>query len=261
MAWSDIQAAFEFEGECSADALSLLRVLAYAVGRNGYAYCGTEHLARKIGRSSRRTAQAAVNELVARGYVIRLSGRYSGHKNHYFLNIPGALAVNNPVYKSEFCKLAAAEVGKARQEVGKARPLEVGKVAQEVSKAEQAVGKAEQAGWANGDHGKENNETKKREQVGQEGFITKTPPVGTAEFRQKVQRVCNEAGLSQFQIVKFYEHNAFEHWAVLDRLPLEIAAQEWAAAWRKRDPQAWTYEQLQRMRARRFLQSGRFEGE
>ena len=98
MAWSDVQAAFDFKGECSADAISVLRVLAYKVWKRGYAYCGADYIAQAIRRRSRKTVHTAINELVDRGYVYRLSGRYGGVRNVYFINIPGALAANNPVY-------------------------------------------------------------------------------------------------------------------------------------------------------------------
>lgn len=224
MSWAHIQAAFEFTGECSADALHALRIIAYNIRDNEYAFCGTEYLRRKMGRKSRKTAQTAVNELVSRGYIIRESGKLAGHRNHYYLNIPGA---------------PAPMVCKKEPMVSKIRP-------QEMSIKYPPVSISPQIRCVNNAVGKRKDILKKEKVI--QIPLQPTPPIDSPHFKAHVIRICYDCGASQQKAVEFYERNQAENWAVLDHLPLEIAVSQFIQEWKKTDMRSWSLEALNRIK-------------
>lgn len=137
------------------------------------------------------------------------------------------------------------------REVGQIRPAEVGQI-------ELPLGQIPPGGWDRNDHGEkrmiQDNNTRgtSLSQAVQnvppptfdDGLKQKLPPVGTIEFKAFAIRFCLDAGASLAEARRFYEHHQAENWAVLERLPLEIAAMQWVKAWRERDPRAWTLHQL-----------------
>ena len=257
MAWSDVQAAFDFKGECSADAISVLRVLAYKVWKKGYAYCGTEYIAQAIRRRSRKTVHSAINELIERGYVHRFSGRYGGVRNVYFINIPGALAVDNPVYKlalkqieeTGVCKLRPFGECNPRQIVCKPRSERCVKDAPEEGKIEINQDPSDPQESCEGtDYTPPPEpaplptptETPKARQP--------TPPVDSPEFLELAVEVCKKAGATQAEALRFYKQNAAKNWEKIDHMTLEAAAKQYVAEWKVRDIRAWSTEQLNRFK-------------
>ena len=258
MAWKDIVAAFEFKGPCSADALSVLRVIAYNIRDNGFAFCGVDYLTQMIGRKSRKTTHVAINELIARGYIIRESGRFEGHRNHYYLNIPGATskppsrksqAVDNSVESSLQNSPEAKGVCKPRPE--------------EVCKPRPAVCNPVPTGCVEDDPvNRIRNRQIKTDSPIREGAdytpppsippgtppLKPHPPVGSDDFRRDAIQVCYEAGASRSVAEKFFIQHASENWSILEQMPLEIAAMRFVEAWKRSDIRAWSSEALSRYR-------------
>lgn len=242
MAWPDVKAAFDFEGECSADAISILRILAYKMWKTGFAYCGSEYLAKAIRRRTRNTVHTAINELIDRGYIYRFSGRYGGVRNVYFINIPGALAVNNSVYNKAVQQIKETGVCKL-QPFGGDDPYTI-------------VCKPDTRRCVKGAREEVNKKTNKgSESLKSCECVDYTPPPRTApidspEFKEQVRQFCKEAGASDFEAARFYEHNQAEKWEVLVRMPLKTAAEDWVAHWKERDHRGWLHEQLEQIKAR-----------
>ena len=243
MAWSDVQAAFDFKGECSADAISVLRVLAYKVWKRGYAYCGADYIAQAIRRRSRKTVHTAINELIERGYIYRLSGRYGGVRNVYFINIPGALAVNNPVYQEAVKQIQATGVCKLR-------PYEMGNPRQVVCRpgAKRCVNDAPEEGNIENNKSDPPMSCEDVLYTPPPGPVRRTAPVDTPEFRRQALQICIDVGASPSEAARFCEINQADKWAVLEHFPLEIAAQRYVAEWKERDIRAWSTEQISRIK-------------
>ena len=244
MGWKHIAAAFQFkDNDLSETALHVLLRIAWEMRDNDYAFPGTAYIAERI-HVSRKTVQRAINELSASGAISVRSGRFSGHRNHYYLTFKGAPPVDN----------FAGEVGQKRpqqREVGQIRPAEVGQM-------ELPMGQIPTEGWDKNSHGEkriiqENNTTgtSLSQQVANvpppafdDSPKQKLPPVGTIEFKAYAIRFGLDAGASLEEARRFYEHHQAENWTILERLPLEIAAMQWVKAWRERDPRGWTNHQL-----------------
>ena len=266
MSWKHISAAFQYRGDgLSETALHVLLRIAWEMRDNDYAFPGTAYLAERL-RVSRKTVQRAVNELAAAGAITVRSGRFSGHRNHYYLTFPGAPAVdivdgggtNPPSSVPPPVDNSWGEVGQMRpheREVGQTRPDEVGQ-------PELPLGQILRGGWDKTDHGEKKikQENIKREislsQAAQnvpppafdDGPKQKLPPVGTIEFKSYAVRFCLDAGASLEEARGFYEYHQAENWTILEHLPLEIAAMQWVKTWRKRDPRGWTLHQLAELR-------------
>ena len=244
MGWKHIAAAFQFkDNDLSETALHVLLRIAWEMRDNDYAFPGTAYIADRI-HVSRKTVQRAINELSAAGAITVRSGRFSGHRNHYYLTFTGAPPVD----------ILAGEVGQKRPhegEVGQKRPDEVGQ-------PELDLGQILCGRWDKSDHGEkkirqENNTTgtSLSQQVANvpppafdDGTKQKLPPVGTIEFKAYAIRFGLDAGASLEEARKFYEHHQAENWTILEHLPLEIAAMQWVKSWRERDPRGWITHQL-----------------
>lgn len=268
MAWKHIVAAFRYtENDLSETALHVLLRIAWEMRDNDYAFPGTAYIAERI-HVSRKTVQRAINELSASGAITVRSGRFSGHRNHYYLTFKGAPPVDNlggggtnatPQEQIDVLDVLTG-VGQERpqkREVGQIRPAEVGQT-------ELPLGQIPTEGWDKNDHGekkiRQDNNTQGTSlsqavrnvppPTFDDGPKQKLPPVGTIEFKSFAVRFCLDAGASLEEARKFYEHHQAENWTILERLPLEIAAMQWVKAWRERDPRGWTMHQLAEMQRR-----------
>lgn len=258
MSWKHIAAAFQFkDNDLSETALHVLLRIAWEMRDNDYAFPGTAYIAERI-HVSRKTVQRAINELSASGAITVRSGRFSGHRNHYYLTFKGAPTVDNPVDNSP------TGVGQMRPHAG-----EVGQMRRaEVGQPELKLGQMSPERWDKNGHGEEintqvknNTGTQMIQQVENvppptfdDGPKQKLPPVGTVEFKSFAVRFCLDAGASLEEARRFYEHHQAENWAVLEHLPLEIAAAQWVKDWRRRDPRGFAYHQLDELRRREAYQ-------
>lgn len=271
MAWKHIAAAFKYtENDLSETALHILLRIAWEMRDNDYAFPGTRYLAERI-HVSRKTVQRAIKELTEAGAITVRSGRFCGHKSHYYLTFKGAPPVDNsmgggtnPTSPSvdnmggggtNPTPTAPREVGQIRPqegEVGQFRPAEVGQT-------ELPLGQIPPEGWDKNALGEKRIRQDNNTQVSlsqlvrnvppptfDDGLKQKIPPVGTIEFKSFAIRFCLDAGATLEEAHKFYEHNQAEGWKVLGPggLPLEIAALQWVNKWHERDPRGWTNHQL-----------------
>lgn len=259
MGWKHIAAAFQYrDNDLSETALHVLLRIAWEMRDNDYAFPGTAYLADRI-HVSRKTVQRAVNELAQAGAITVRSGRFSGHRNHYYLTFKGAPPVDN--FDGGGTNPTSPSVDNSPTGVGQIRPHSrgVGQIRpNEVGQMELALGQMPPEGWDKNDLGEKrirqdnNIQATSLSQAVQnvppptfdDGPKQKLPPVGTIEFKSFAIRFCLDAGASLAEARKFYEHHQAENWAILKHLPLEIAALEWVKAWRERDPRAWTLQQL-----------------
>ena len=262
MAWKHIAAVFQFrDNDLSETALHVLLRIAWEMRNNDYAFPGTAYIAERI-HVSRKTVQRAIKELTEAGAITVRSGRFSGHKSHYYLTFKGAPPVdiaggggtNATPYTPTTVDNPPREVGQMRPregEVGQIRTAEEGQT-------ELDLGQIPTEGWDKLGHGekeiRQDNNTREislSQQVANvppptfdDGPRQKLPPVGTIEFKAYAIRFGLDAGASLEEARKFYEHHQAENWTILEHLPLEIAAMQWVKAWRERDPRAWTLHQL-----------------
>lgn len=265
MAWEHIKAAFDYSGDVGESALHLLLRIAFEMRGNDYAFPGTEYLANKM-HCCRKTVNRDLRELQAAGAIQVKSGRFSGHRNHYYLTIPGlpppnyqsrqggtnrALSTMSRVQPVDNSPAEVGQKGLVPEGVGQIRPEGVGQIGQ-------TIGQKGREGWDIPGAGERNYINKNQDKESQsqhaqnvpphaDTSVQQLPPAGTIEFKAFAIHFCYEAGASLDKAREFYERHQRDAWAVLEHMPLEVAARQFVDAWKKADIHAWYDEQFSRL--------------